>query len=117
MDIVTHYRNGNNQVTADRSLVVRGTTSLLDLIGGIIEAFGLYSDHSDACMKANASSPLLMAYNDICFMSDVKSTTKDDDGDESTTATKITNLTPLPIPGFYYKYVDREVHGRPEMEK
>eukprot|EP00573_Skeletonema_grethae_P007418 CAMPEP_0201706076 /NCGR_PEP_ID=MMETSP0578-20130828/47725_1 /ASSEMBLY_ACC=CAM_ASM_000663 /TAXON_ID=267565 /ORGANISM="Skeletonema grethea, Strain CCMP 1804" /LENGTH=61 /DNA_ID=CAMNT_0048194451 /DNA_START=1 /DNA_END=182 /DNA_ORIENTATION=+ len=61
MDIVTYYRNGNNQVTADRTLVVRGTTSLLDLIGGIIEAFGLHSDHSDACMKASASSPVLMA--------------------------------------------------------
>ena len=109
MDIVTWYRNGNNEVTADRSLVVRGTTSLLDLIGGIIETFGLFSDHSDACMKANASSPLLMAYNDVCFMSDIK-TTENEHGET-------TNLTPLPIPGFYYKYVDREVHGRSEMEK
>ncbi|KAL7494331.1 hypothetical protein ACHAWT_003071 [Skeletonema menzelii] len=129
MDIVTWYRNGNNQVTADRTLVVRGTTSLLDLIGGIIEAFGLYSDHSDACMKANVSpgtkghdsSPLLMAYNDICFMSDVKLTSTTNEGggggDDSTTNANTTNLTPLPIPGFYYKYVDREVHGRSETEK
>jgi hypothetical protein len=110
MDIVTWYRNGNNEVTADRTLVVRGTTSLLDLIGGIIEAFGLYSDHSDACMKANASPSSLMAYNGVCFMSDVKATKID----EKSEALK---LTPLPIPGFYYKYVEREVHGRSEMEK
>jgi hypothetical protein len=109
MDIVTLYRNGNNKVTADRTLVVRGTTSLLDLIGGIIEAFGLFSPHSDACMKASPSSPLLMAYNDICFVSDVKETKNEKD--ESTI------LTPLPIPGFFYKYVDREVHGRTETEK
>ena len=109
MDIVTWYRNGNNEVTADRTLVVQGTTSLLDLIGGIIEAFGLFSDQSDACMKANSSSPLLMAYNDICFMSDVKVTTNE--------RNETTALTPLPIPGFYYKYVDREVHGKSEMEK
>lgn len=117
MDIVTHYRNGNNQVTADRTLVVRGTTSLLDLIGGIIEAFGLHSDHSDACMKANASSPVLMAYNDICFMSDVKVTTTEEQDVINIDTAKVTNLIPLPIPGFYYKHVDREVHGRSEMEK
>jgi hypothetical protein len=109
MDIVTWYRNGNNQVTADRTLVVRGTTSLLDLIGGIIESFGLFSDHSDKCMRANEASPLLMAYNDICFMSDVKVSTNENN--------ETTSLTPLPIPGFYYKYVEREVHGRSEMEK
>lgn len=111
MDIVTWYRNGNNEVTADRTLVVRGTTSLLDLIGGIIEAFGLFSDHSDACMKASTSSPSSMAYNDICFMSDVKATENEKSGAAAT------NLTPLPIPGFYYKYVGREVHGRSEVEK
>jgi hypothetical protein len=44
LDIVTWYRNASDsRVTAERTLVVRNTTNMIDLIGGIIESFGLTS--------------------------------------------------------------------------
>lgn len=102
-DIVTWYRNvSDNRVTADRTLVVRGTTDLRELIHGIAKSFGLTSSHQDSyyggddCEEGNLS---LGCYKDICFVSDIKMTTCVESSE--------THLTPLPIPGFHYKYVDR----------
>jgi hypothetical protein len=41
LDIVTWYRNASDsRVTAERTLVVRGTTNLMELICGIVESCG-----------------------------------------------------------------------------
>ena len=103
-DIVTWYRNASdNRVTADRTLVVRGTTDLRELIIGIAESFGLTSLHKDInnCRSDDGEDDNLSlgCYKDVCFLSDIKMTT--------CVETSETHLTPLPIPGFYYKYVDR----------
>ncbi len=100
-DIVTWYRNArDNRVTADRTLVVRGTTDLRELINGIAISFGLTCPHKDCSSDDGEDGNLsLGCYKNICFMSDIKMTT--------CAETSETRLTPLPIPGFYYKYVDR----------
>lgn len=101
-DIVTWYRNADNRVMADRTLVVRNTTDVRDLIRGIAMSFGLTSLDKDVdCDSINGenSNLSLGCYKDICFVSDIKMTT--------CIETAETHLTPLPIPGFYYKYVDR----------
>ena len=103
LDIVTWYRNASDsRVTADRTLVVRGTTNLMELICGIVESFGLTSSlDDDACESAsNKGNELsLGCYKGVCFVSDIKIM-------RCKETAKI-NLTPLPIPGLHYKYVDR----------
>ncbi|EED96680.1 predicted protein [Thalassiosira pseudonana CCMP1335] len=98
MDIVTWYRNVENHVTADRTLVVKGTTSLFELIQGIVTSFGLNENDING---EDSTTTSLGCYNGICFVSDIKSTIS--------RTTSQTQLTPLPIPGFYYKYVERSL--------
>jgi hypothetical protein len=101
-DIVTWYRNADNRVMADRTLVVRSTTDVRELIRGIAKSFGLTSlDKDNDCdsIDGENSNLSLGCYKDICFVSDIKIAT--------CIETAETHLTPLPIPGFYYKYVDR----------
>ncbi|KAL3795267.1 hypothetical protein HJC23_008352 [Cyclotella cryptica] len=106
MDIMTWYRNGENHVTADRTLVVRGTTSLFELIRAITFCFGLSdSRYVGPVHQSGGTTELLSSlgcYNSVCFVSDVKTS--------SCPETSRTQLTPLPIPGFYYKYVPRRLH-------
>jgi hypothetical protein len=108
MDIMTWYRNEDNHVTADRTLVVRGTTSLFELIRAISLSFGLFdAPYKQSGQQSSGTKELLSGlgcYNGACFLSDVKTSKCPD--------TSRTKLTPLPIPGFYYKYVARESHGR-----
>jgi hypothetical protein len=100
---MTWYRNGENHVTADRTLVVRGTTSLYELIRAITFCFGLVdSRYVRSGHQTGGTAELLSSlgcYNGVCFLSDVKTSSCPD--------TSRTQLTPLPIPGFYYKYVPR----------
>ena len=104
LDIVTWYRNASDsRVTAERTLVVRNTTNMIDLIGGIIESFGLTSppstnntDDNDNGIGKELSQG---CYKSVCFISDVKTRESED--------TAMISLTPLPIPGLRYKYVDR----------
>eukprot|EP01082_Thalassiosira_pseudonana_P000680 g1580.t1 g1580 contig10:2380676-2383296(-) len=98
MDIVTWYRNVENHVTADRTLVVKGTTSLFELIQGIVTSFGLNENDING---EDSTTTSLGCYNGICFVSDIKSTIS--------RTTSQTQLTPFPIPGFYYKYVERSL--------
>lgn len=98
MDIVTWYRNVENHVTADRTLVVKGTTSLFELIQGIVTSFGLNENYING---EDSTTTSLGCYNGICFVSDIKSTIS--------RTTSQTQLTPFPIPGFYYKYVERRL--------
>jgi hypothetical protein len=103
MDIITWYKNKDNHVTADRTLVVRDTTSLFELVQSILQSFGLldlaYADPAIEDGKTLSSFSQLGCYNEVCFLSDVRISTCPE--------TSSTTLTPLPIPGFYYKYVDR----------
>ncbi|KAL7533685.1 hypothetical protein ACHAWF_004588 [Thalassiosira exigua] len=121
LDLVTWYRDSMERVTADRTLVVRGTANLVQLVRGIVEAFGLSSSASSSApaqpsdgragVRSWAKSGedgrdddddaenLVGAYRDVCFVSDVKMSTCRE--------TAATRLTPLPIPGMRYKYVDR----------
>lgn len=113
LDIMTWYRDGDNRVTADRTLVVRGTANIVDLVRGIVESFGLSTpaaapDDDDVGGPGspivgdkyfNKKSPSLDCYNGVCFVSDIKTTT--------CTETAETHLTPMPIPGMQYKYVER----------
>ena len=107
LDIVTWYRNASDsRVTAERTLVVRGTTNMMELICGIVESFGLKSPHNDdVCENANnkGNEYSLDCYKGVCFVSDIKTT-------KCKETAKI-NLTPLPIPGLHYKYVDRSDDG------
>lgn len=119
MDIVTWYVDRNNRGTVNRTLVVRGTTDMIKFIGGIVEAFGLSSSSNNGtemggvgeedngtfvCKKQKCnhdkSRSSLGCYNDICFVSDIKMTT--------CRKTNERRLIPLPIPGLYYKYIDRD---------
>lgn len=112
-DIVTWYRNASdNRVTADRTLVVRSTTDLRELIHGIAKAFGLTSpdkDNTGGSADGDNNNLSLGCYKDICFVSDIKMTT--------CVETAETHLTPLPIPGFYYKYVDRSNNAVPNKNR
>jgi hypothetical protein len=110
-DIITYYKNRENQVTADRTLVVCGITSLFELIKSILISFGLFDEDNDdnevevdtTPSKHGTNTDLLSSlgcHNQVCFVSDVKSSCTP----ESSSDVK---LTPLPIPGFYYKYVPR----------
>ena len=114
LDIVTWYHNKDKHVTADRTLVVRNTMNMLELIGGIIESFGLSSSSSPSNKndqqendvkkseiesRDGSGSLSLECYKDVCFISDIKTTTSDKPAE--------TNLTPMPIPGLYYKYIER----------
>lgn len=108
MDIITWYKNKDNHVTADRTLVVCGTTSLHELVRSILLSFGLLDSESgdgpglgSGAVEDLSSS--LGCYKEVCFLSDVKATMCPE--------TSATKLTPLPIPGFYYKYVARGLHG------
>jgi len=120
-DIENWYMDAENQVTADRTLVARGSTDLIEFIGGIVKSFGLSPpspENDDASevkedgdnddvekMKDadNSSESLLGCYKDICFVSDVKLTTDNE--------TAETHLIPLPVPGLYYKYIGRPGFG------
>ena len=102
LDIVTWYRNASDsRVTAERTLVVRGTANLMELICGIIESFGLTSPSDDVCESSNGKGNNISSgcYKEVCFVSDIKTT--------NCKETAKINLTPLPIPGLQYKYVDR----------
>ena len=99
MDIITWYKNKDNHVTADRTLVVSGTTSLLEMIRSILLSFGLLESKDLASGDSENLNTSLGCHNGVCFLSDVKSTT--------CAETQGIKLTPLPIPGFYYKYVAR----------
>ena len=50
-------------------------------------------------VNKTSSTTTLECYNDVCFVSDIKTTTCRESSE--------THLTPLPIPGLYYKYIDR----------
>lgn len=105
MDIITWYKNKDNDITADRTLVVCGTTSLHELIQSILLSFGLLDSEIVADSEGGSttnSHKSLGCYNGVCFLSDVKLAT--------CAATSSTKLTPLPIPGLYYKYVPRGLH-------
>ncbi|KAL7542908.1 hypothetical protein ACHAXR_012210 [Thalassiosira sp. AJA248-18] len=130
LDIVTWYRDGDNRVTADRTLVVQGTTSVMELIGGIVESFGLSSASPSSSLSTQQQQQQenggiqsglddaggdegdarsqLACYNDVCFISDIKTTTCGE--------TAETHLTPMPIPGLYYKYIDRRVDTKKKNE-
>ena len=107
MDIITWYKNKDNHVTADRTLVVNGTTSLLEMIRSVLLSFGLLDSKFDSSNVDSGESQDLISsmgcHNGVCFLSDVKATT--------CAETLETKLTPLPIPGFYYKYVARGSRG------
>jgi len=104
MDIITWYKNKDNDITADRTLVVCGTTSLYEVIQSILLSFGLLDTEVVAGPEGDSAANLhkSLGYNGVCFLSDIKATT--------CSATSSTKLTPLPIPGFYYKYVPRGLH-------
>jgi hypothetical protein len=73
---------------------------MIDLIGGIIESFGLTSLDTDSDYDGGIGKELSQGcYKSVCFMSDVKTRECED--------TAMINLTPLSIPGLRYKYVDR----------
>ena len=102
LDIVTWYRNASDShVTAERTLVVRGTANLMELICGIVESFGLTSPNNDVSESSNGGGNDISSgcYKEVCFVSDIKTT--------NCKETAKINLTPLPIPGLQYKYVDR----------
>lgn len=113
LDIVTWYRNASDsRVTAERTLVVRNTTNMIDLIGGIIESFGLTtSPNNNTEYDDNGIGKELSqgCYKSVCFISDVKTRESED--------TDVINLTPLPIPGLRYKYVDRSCGGNTSKGK
>jgi len=147
LDLVTWYRSGGGsniegggKNTANRTLVVKNTTNLEELIIGIMTSFGLSSpepDNEDVDKEVNvsqdelrrryeqerttvdesssssaSSSKSLGCYNDVCFISDIKTTTASSSvGVGESTTKKTTYLTPLPVPGLYYKYIDRPDNG------
>ncbi|KAL9180954.1 hypothetical protein ACHAXT_009759 [Thalassiosira profunda] len=103
LDIETWYRDGANRVTADRTLVAKNTASAYELIRAIVESFGLTSPPEEDLVEGGTQDGL-GCFNDICFVSDIKTTTCQESAQ--------THLTPLPIPGLYYKYVDRDGDSR-----
>ncbi|KAL7473280.1 hypothetical protein ACHAXS_013723, partial [Conticribra weissflogii] len=109
MDIVTWYQNEKHQVTVDRTLVVRGTTTLFEFVRAVVRSFGLLTDSDAGGQNGENGVTSLGCYKDVCFLSDVKTTTSWE--------TNGTHLTPLPIPGFYYKYVDRDAGKTPGKDK
>lgn len=111
LDIVTWYRNASDsRVTAERTLVVRNTTNMIDLIGGIIESFGLTSPNNTEYDDNGIGKELSQGcYKSVCFISDVKTREIEN--------TAMINLTPLPIPGLRYKYVDRSSEGDTSKRK
>jgi len=147
LDLVTWYRSGgggsNNEGggknTANRTLVVKNTTNLEELIIGIMTSFGLSSPDEEVSFdkevnisqdelkrrydqerttvdesssSSASSSKSLGCYNDVCFISDIKTTTASSSvGVGESTTKKTTYLTPLPVPGLYYKYIDRPDNG------
>ena len=73
-------------------MVVRGTTNTIDLIGGIIESFGLTSPDTHSDDDGGIGKELSQGcYKLVCFISNIKTRECED--------TAMINLTPLSIPG------------------
>jgi hypothetical protein len=95
--------------------VVCGTTTFLELIRSILINFGLFDNDAtngidlkqsgDAATVTIATTDLLSTlgcHKQVCFVSGVNSSTVVSPDSSSTE-----KLTPLPIHGFCYKYIDR----------